>query len=45
MPIPDMLTHFPRLPLTIDCFSKGGNIDAVVEEGITLALEQRNRVC
>ena len=45
MPIADMLTHSPPIPLIIDCYSQDDNVDSVVEEELTLALEQRDPVC
>jgi len=45
-PVADMLAHSPPLPLVIDYFDSHGNPDITAEdeEGILLALEQRNRV-
>ncbi len=42
-PVAKMLAHSPPLPLTVDYFGKDG-ITAEDEEGLMLALEQRNRV-
>ena len=39
-----MLAHSPPLPLVIDYDGENDDIDAEDEEGITLALEQRDRV-
>jgi hypothetical protein len=41
-PVADMLAHSPPLPLVIDFFQR--DITAEDEEGIILALEQRNRI-
>src|SRR6266436_9250785 len=41
-PVADMLAHSPPLPLTIDY--QGTDITAKDEEGVVLALEQRDRV-
>ncbi|KAI0285883.1 hypothetical protein BGY98DRAFT_943855 [Russula aff. rugulosa BPL654] len=43
-PVADMLAHSPPLPLVIDYDGENDDIDAEDEEGITLALEQRDRV-
>ncbi len=42
-PVANMLARSPPLPLTVDYFGEGG-IPAEDEEGLMLALEQRNRV-
>ena len=42
-PVQNMLAHSPPLPLTVDYSSRGG-ITAGDEEGILLALEQRDRI-
>src|SRR6266436_4153756 len=42
-PVANMLAHSPPLPLTVDYLGKDG-ITAEDEEGLMLALEQRNRV-
>ena len=44
-PVADMLAHFPPLPLLIDYDDESDNIGTEDEEGIALALEQRDRVC
>jgi hypothetical protein len=44
MPIADMLAHSPRIPLIIDYIDKGHVVTAEDEEGIVLALQQRDRV-
>jgi hypothetical protein len=45
-PVADMLAHSPPLPLVVDYFhgSEYSDIAAEDEEGLTLALEQRDRV-
>ena len=43
-PVADMLAHSPPLPLIIDYFYADLDTTADDEEGITLALEQRDRV-
>ena len=45
-PVVEMLAHSPPLPLVVDYFHKPeySDISAEDEEGLTLALEQRNRV-
>ena len=43
-PVADMLTHSPRLPLIIDYIDQGRGVTADEEEGIVLALQQRDRV-
>jgi hypothetical protein len=43
-PIADMLAHSPPLPLVIDYAGGDLQLTAKVEEGIILALEQRDRV-
>ena len=43
-PVADMLAHSPPLPLIIDYDGENDDIDAKDEEGIALALEQRDRV-
>ncbi|KAF8489514.1 hypothetical protein F5888DRAFT_1160219 [Russula emetica] len=45
-PVADMLAHSPPLPLVIDYFDSDGNRDITAEdeEGILLALEQRDHV-
>ena len=42
-PVQNMLAHSPPLPLTVDYINEDG-ITAEDEEGLLLALEQRNRV-
>ena len=42
--VADMLAHSPPLPILVDYFWKDCDITANDEEGIILALEQRNRV-
>ena len=46
-PVADMLAHSPPLPLVVDYFreSEYPDIAAEDEEGLTLALEKRDRVC
>jgi hypothetical protein len=44
-PIADMLAHSPPFPLVIDYIDQECDLSAEDEEGITLALEQRDRVC
>ena len=44
MPVADMLEHSPPLPLVIDFFERGRNITPEDEDGIFLALKQRDRV-
>jgi hypothetical protein len=43
-PIADILAHSPHLPLVVDFHDEDRDIAAEVEEGIILALEQRERV-
>jgi hypothetical protein len=43
-PVADMLAHSPPLPLLIDHYFDSHNISAEDEEGIILALKQRDRV-
>ena len=43
-PVADMLAHSPPLPLVIDYFDGDRDISGEDEEGIILALEQRDRV-
>ena len=43
-PVADMLAHSPPLPLAIDYVKKVTDITAKCEEGIILALRQRDRV-
>ena len=43
-PVADMLAHSPPLPLVIDYFEEHRDIAAEDEEGVILALEQRDRV-
>ena len=43
MPVQNILTYSPPLPLTVDYYSENG-ITAEDEEGILLALEQRHCV-
>jgi hypothetical protein len=43
-PVADMLTHSPPLPLVIDYAMKDWDITAEDEEGIILALVQRDRI-
>ena len=43
-PIADMLAHSPPLPLVIDYAGENHQLAGKVEEGIILALEQRDRV-
>ena len=43
-PVADMLSHSPPLPLVIDFFDGDCDLSAEDEEGIILALEQRDRV-
>jgi hypothetical protein len=40
-----MLAYSPPLPLVIDYFDRDHDINAEDEEGILLALEQRDRIC
>ena len=40
-----MLAHSPSLPLIVDYVDKDHNITTEDEEGITLALQRRDRVC
>ena len=44
-PVAEMLAHSPSLPLIIDHVDKDRNITTKDEEGITLALQRRDRVC
>ena len=43
-PVADMLTHSPPLPLVVGYFSKFHQLTTEDEEGIILALKQRDRV-
>jgi hypothetical protein len=43
-PVADMLAHSPPLPLVLDYCGKNFNMDTETEEGLILALEQRDRV-
>jgi hypothetical protein len=43
-PVADMLAHSPHLPLVIGYFMKDRNLTTEDEEGIILALKQRDRV-
>ena len=43
-PITDMLAHSPPLPLVVDFFDDNFDITAEDEEGVILALNQRDRV-
>ena len=43
-PVADMLTHSPPLPLVVGYFKKDRELTAEDEEGIILALKQRDRV-
>jgi hypothetical protein len=43
-PVADMLAHSPRIPLTVDYLEKGQDIATEDEDGIVLALRQRDRV-
>ena len=44
-PVADMLAHSPPLPLVVGYFTKGRELTTEDEEGIILALKQRDRVC
>ena len=44
MPVADMLTHSPPLPLAVDYYYEDYNMTLKDEEGLILALEQRDRV-
>ena len=43
-PVADMLAHSPPLPLVVSYFTKGRYLSTEDEEGIILALKQRDRV-
>jgi hypothetical protein len=43
-PVADMLAHSPPLPLVVDYNHKNSNMNAEAEEGLILALGQRDRV-
>ncbi len=43
-PVADMLAHSPPLPLVIDAFNQDRDITAEDEDGIILALQQRDRI-
>ena len=43
-PVADMLAHSPPLPLVVGYFTKGRELTTEDEEGIILALKQRDRV-
>ena len=44
-PVADMLAHSPPLPIIIDYFNLRLGVTEEAEEGIILALKQRDRVC
>jgi hypothetical protein len=43
-PVADMLAHSPPLPLVVDYYYEDSNMNTEDEEGLILALEQRDRV-
>jgi hypothetical protein len=44
-PVADMLAHSPPLPLFIDYVDKDNDVTVEDEDGMALALQQRDRVC